>query len=80
MAKVHFSSGMARFTGGVESVTVDAPRVRELLVAVTERFPDLADPLEVMAIAVDGEVHQNPEYTKLTDESEIHFVPQVAGG
>ena len=80
MATVYFSSGMARFTGGVESVTVDAPRVRELLEEVTARFPDLSDPLETVAIAVDGAVHQEPDYIKLRPESEIHFVPQVAGG
>ena len=80
MATVHFSSGMARFTGGVESVTVDARRVRELLVEVTARFPELADPLETVAIAVDGAVHAEPEYVELRPESEVHFVPQVAGG
>jgi len=80
VATVYFSSGMARFTGGVESVTVDAPRVRELLEEVTARFPDLSDPLETVAIAVDGAVHQEPDYIKLRPESEIHFVPQVAGG
>jgi molybdopterin converting factor small subunit len=80
LATVHFSSGLARYTGGVTSVTVHAPRVLELVQAVTERFPELTDPLEIMAIAVDGEVHQRPEYMKLTAESEIHFVPQIAGG
>ena len=80
MATVHFSRGLARYTGGVETLTVDAPRVQELLVAVTARFPTLAEPLEVMAVAVDGEVHQHPDYLKLRPESEIHFVPQIAGG
>ncbi|MBM4183252.1 MAG: MoaD/ThiS family protein [Gemmatimonadetes bacterium] len=80
MATVHFSRGLARYTGGVESLTVDAPRVQELLVVVTERFPGLTQPLEVMAIAVDGEVHQHHDYLKLRPDSEIHFVPQIAGG
>lgn len=80
VATVHFSSGLARYTEGVESLTLDAPRVQELLVAVTARFPRLAGPLEVMAVAVDGEVHSHPDYLKLEPESEIHFVPQIAGG
>jgi molybdopterin converting factor small subunit len=80
VATVHFSSGMARFTGGVASVTVDASRVRELLVEVTARFPELADPLETMAIAVDGAVYPEPDYVEIDAGSEIHFVPQVAGG
>ncbi len=80
MATVYFSSGLARYTGGVERLSVDASRVRELMEALTERFPELAQPLDVMAIAVDGEVYQEPEYMKLAPDTEIHFVPQVAGG
>jgi len=80
VATVHFSSGMARFTGGVESVTIDARRVRELLDEVAARYPRLTDPLEAMAVAVDGAVHAEPDYVELGPESEVHFVPQVAGG
>jgi hypothetical protein len=80
MATVHFSAALARYTAGVETVTVDAPRVRELLRDVRERFPALAAPLEVMAVAVDGEVYAEPVYQKLSPESEVHFVPQIPGG
>ena len=48
MATIYFSSGVSQFTGGVESMTVDAPRVHELLKAVVERFPALAEPLTLM--------------------------------
>lgn len=80
MATVHFSGSLARYTGGVETLTVDATRVRELVHEVTERFPDLTEPLEIMAVAVDGQVYQEAEYLSLSPESEIHFVPQIAGG
>jgi sulfur-carrier protein len=80
MATVHFSGSLAQYTDGVETLTVDAPRVRELMLEVTERFPALTEPLEIMAIAVDGEVHQEADYLRLSPESEIHFVPQIAGG
>jgi molybdopterin converting factor small subunit len=80
VATIYFSSGLARFTGGVESLTVDAPRVRELLAAVVERFPALAEPLEIMSIAVDGEIHQHPDYLPLSANSEVHLVPRISGG
>jgi molybdopterin converting factor small subunit len=80
MATVHFSGALARYTDGVETVTVDAPRVRELMLEVRERFPDLAAPLEIMAVAVDGEVYAEADYLKLSPGSEIHFVPRIAGG
>ena len=80
MATIYFSSGLAKYTGGVESLTVDARRVGDLMRAVTEQFPALAKPLEVMSIAVDGEIHQHPDYLKLSPTSEVHVVPRISGG
>ena len=80
VATIYFSSGVSQFTGGVESMTVDAPRVHELLKAVVERFPALAEPLALMSIAVDGEIHLSPDYLPLTETSEVHLVPRIAGG
>lgn len=80
MATVHFSRSLREYTGGVESLTLDAPRVREMLGMLTERFPRLAAPLEVMAVSVDGEVHQEPEFTQLSADSEVHLVPKIPGG
>ena len=80
MATIYFGSGLAQFTGGADSLTVDAPRVDILLRAVVERFPALREPLELMAVAVDGEVHTHPDFIPLTDASEVHLVPRIAGG
>jgi len=80
LATVHFSPTLARFTGGVESLTVDARRVGDLMKTVTDRFPALVAPIEVMAVAVDGEVYQEPDYLELSEESEIWFVPNIPGG
>lgn len=80
MATVHFPQSLSQYTDGVESLTLDARRVGDVMKTVAERFPRLSTPLEVMAVAVDGEVYQEPEYVELSSESEIHFVPQVAGG
>lgn len=80
MATVYFSSGLARYTDGLESLTVDASRVDELLRIVLERFPALAEPLEIMTVAVDGEIHPQADYLPLTASSEVHLVPRIAGG
>jgi hypothetical protein len=80
LATIYFSSGLARYTGGVESLAIDAPRVRELMLAVLERFPALAEPLELMAVAVDGEIHQHADYLTLSPHSEVHLVPRISGG
>ena len=80
MATIYFVSGLERYTGGVESLTLDAPRVRELMETVTECFPALKEPLELMSIAVDGEIHQYPDYLKLSPDSEVFLVPRISGG
>ena len=80
VATIYFSSGLTQHTGGVESLTVDARRVRDLIRLVAERFPDLAEPLELMSIAVDGQIHQHADYVELTPTSEVHLVPRISGG
>jgi molybdopterin converting factor small subunit len=80
VATVHFPTGMMRFTGGVDHVTVDAPRVRDLLTTLAELYPGLAELLEETAVAIDGEIYQDPGYQSLNANSEVHLVPRIAGG
>ena len=80
MATVHLPAGLARFTGGIESVAIDAPRVAELLAALRTRFPPLADQLDDMAVAIDGTIYSDPGYQALRADSEVHLVPRIAGG
>ena len=80
MPTVHFPRGLMQFTGGIETLAVDAARVHELMMALTERFPDLAGPLAEMAVAIDGEIHQDPGYQSLAPDSEVHLIPRIAGG
>lgn len=80
MALVHFSSGLCQHTGGLEEVAIDAPRVRELLLALAHRFPGLEDQLSGMAVAIDGQIYNDAEYHALNADTELYFVPRVAGG
>jgi hypothetical protein len=80
MATVHFSSTLARHTGGIEQITIDAPRVHELIGALVARFPGLELDLDQLAVAIDGEVRPDAAYEPLLPTSEIYFVPKIAGG
>ena len=80
MARVHLPSGLTRYTGGVETVDVDAARVPDLIVALGDLFPQIADRLKEMAVAIDGEIYADPGYQPLRADSEVHLVPRVAGG
>ena len=80
MPTVHFTSDLARYTGGLETVALEAPRIHELKQSLARRFPGLGEQLELMAVAIDGEIYNDADYRLLGADAEIHFVPRMAGG
>lgn len=81
MATVFFAGGLRRHTGGLDRVVIDAASFRELLAALEARFPGLRGSLEAeMAVAIDGEIIQEPLLERIGSESEVHFLPRVSGG
>lgn len=80
MARVHLSSTQARHTGGVTQLDLDAPRVKELIAMLVAQFPGLDLELHDLAVAIDGEVRPDAIYEHLLPNSEIYFVPKIAGG
>jgi molybdopterin converting factor small subunit len=80
MPVVHLSSTLARHTGGLQLVTIDAPRVRELVEALVAMFPGLEPELADLAVAIDGEVMPDAAYETLMPQSEVYFVPKISGG
>jgi molybdopterin converting factor small subunit len=81
MARVFLSNDMLSGTGGLDVVTIDAPRVHELIHELVTRFPALnTDMFGRLAVAIDGEIHTDADYLPLTSDSEVHFVPRIAGG
>ena len=79
MAKVHFSSALSQHTG-VQEITIGAPRVRDLLDALARRFPGLETQLAGMAVAIDGQIYNDADYQTLQADTELYFVPRLAGG
>lgn len=80
MATVHFPSGWTQYTSGLEQVVIDATRVDDLLQVLTARFPALADQLEQVAVAIDGQIYHHARYETLEPHSDVHLLPPVAGG
>jgi molybdopterin converting factor small subunit len=80
VATVHLPSGLTQYTGGVETVDVDAARLPELIAALSDRFPQIAEQLGEMAVAIDGEIYQDPGYQLLRADSDVYLVPRIAGG
>ena len=74
-------------TGGVESVTVPGETVREVIDALEARYPGVkarlcdGDRLRPgIAVVVDGEVSRLRLRQRLSDTSEVHFLPAIGGG
>lgn len=81
MARVFLSNDLSSGTGGLDVVTIDAPRVHELIAELVARFPKLnREMFDRLAVAIDGEIHADADYLPLEADSEVHFVPRIAGG
>lgn len=80
MATVHLPSGLTQFTGGLSTVDVDETRVVDVLATLIRRFPELEPQLDQIAVAIDGEIYQDPGYQPVKPTSEVHLVPRIAGG
>ena len=80
MATVFLPRGLASIAGGVDEVVIDAPRVAELLRELVARYPALGGRLGEMAVAVDGDIYNDPDYVPLGPDSEVYLVPRIAGG
>ena len=69
------------FTGGEGRVEVEAANVLQLMRRLGERFPDLAPHLDdSLAVAIDGEIHQDDWFARIGPESEVHLMPRIGGG
>lgn len=80
MARVIFAGGMRAFTGGDESIELDAARVVDLIESLYARYPALVGRLDGVAVAIDGTLHGDARYQPLRPGSEVHFVGPIAGG
>jgi molybdopterin converting factor small subunit len=81
MARVFLTSGLHRFTGGIEELHVDGATVRELIAELDRHFPGMGEVLSTgTAVAIDGEVMNNAMYEPVSAAAEIHFLPAIRGG
>jgi len=81
MVKVHLPAALRGLTGGQAQVELEAANVRQLILELDRRFPGLGAELRSgMAIAIDGEIIQEPLLERLSAASEVHFLPPIGGG
>jgi molybdopterin converting factor small subunit len=81
MARVSLIGNLRQFTGGVSELDVEAATVRQLFARLGERYPQLAPHLETgSAVAIDGQIYQDALLQPISRDSEVHILPQIAGG
>lgn len=69
------------FTNGVHEFDVDADTVARLIVELDRRYPGLGAYItSKVAIAIDGEIHQDAHFVRLAPESEVYLIPRIGGG
>jgi molybdopterin synthase sulfur carrier subunit len=81
MATVTLVGNLKQFTGGVTEVEVDAGNVCQMFKQLAGKFPELGPHLEDgLAVAIDGQIYQDALLEPIGPESEVHILPQIAGG
>ena len=81
MAHVTLIGNLSQFTGGERELEVEARSVKHLFRLLGERHPALAPHLEKgLAVAIDGQIYQDALLEPIGPASEVHVLPQIAGG
>ena len=80
MAKVVFPDHLLAHTGGEREVEVFAENYRDLLLALEARWPDVREPLNKSAVAIDGQIYQDAFLEPINADSEVFFMSRIEGG
>ena len=69
------------FTGDLKAFDVEATTVRGLILELDARYPGLGEHIRrKMAVAIDGEIHQDADEAALGADSEVYLIPKIGGG
>ena len=78
---------LQKLTSGAKSIEMEASNVRQVVEQLEELYPSIKGRLvendemqEGLAVVVDGDVAIMGLLTKVSENSEVHFVPAIGGG
>jgi molybdopterin converting factor small subunit len=81
MAHVTLTGNLSQFTGGIAEMSIEAGNVHQLFARLGADYPALAPHLEQgLAVAIDGQIYQDALLQEIGAGSEVHILPQIAGG
>jgi len=80
LAKVVFPDSFLSITGGEREWYCPAENYRDLVQALVKRWPDLQEPLDKIAVAIDGNIYQDAFLEPINPDSEVFFMSRIEGG
>lgn len=81
MAHITFAGNLRLYTDGQNELQLDVHNIGQLFAKLGEKFPELKPHLEEgVAVAIDGQIIQDSWVEPISEESEVHILPQIAGG
>ena len=87
VAKVFIPTMLQPLTGGVKQTECAGRNVRQIIAALEEQYPGIMSRLvengEIrsnLAVSIDGDVARMGMLERVSEGSEVHFVPAIAGG
>jgi len=87
MANVFIPALLRKLTGGKDRITATGATLREIINDLERQFPGFRDRVVEngdlagsIAVSINGEVITGGLSESVPAESEIHFVPAIAGG
>ena len=87
MATIFIPSLMRKLTADQDTVVVAGATVRELINNLDTEYPGMKEQLvekfrlkSNISVAVDGEITPLGMLEKVSEESEVHFLPAIGGG
>ena len=87
MALIFIPSLMQNLSNGEQRVVVEGKNVRQIIESLDQKYPGYQDRLVEdgrvkpnISVAIDGEITPLGMIEKVSEESEVHFLPAISGG
>ncbi len=81
MARVILWGSLKSATDGQTELDIDAPDMARVLQKLVDQHPNLKPQLDRgISIWIDGEVHRDPGYLPVGDDTEVYLLPRLTGG
>ena len=78
---------MQNLSNGEQRVVVEGKNVRQIIESLDQKYPGIKDRLVEdgrvkpnISVAIDGEITPLGMIEKVSEESEVHFLPAISGG